>query len=1345
MTPTARLRPNALLLAGAACAALAPVRGQDLLVRRDSARLVGSVAAESEEAVTLRAGGWEVQVPLASLRVISRAGRPARLLDAERAEDEALRLAGRGRDVEAFRAQARGVEAVLTALDRGEVDADAARAELEVALRRADELAWEAGVGRAASALFQAVVRHPRVCPWTRDLARTCLAEWLRATGRASEAEAEERTLGLLTTFLLAGPFDNERGTGFEQRYPPEQEAFAPDARWPGKVRPVTWRPQPVAAPPDGVIDLDELFRPDDQGLAYALTWLFAEAETPVALRLGSDEAARMWVNRVEVSAFAGRRPLRADQDEVGVVLRPGWNELLLEVADQSGPWGFRLRVTAPQGGPAAGVRAAQLEELVSGPGPAPAPPGPEAPAPAVPVVKAMQAWQAAVAADPRDWRAWARLGYLHLLRQDHDRGAHPDREALERACQLRPRDPQLRLLLSRALAYEAEHSVQKEENPRRMALEEALRLDPAHPQARFLLASYYADELAALETARAILAPAVEAEPEYWAAALLLSGLEQGLGLAPLAEARRARLAAAADQAVREGRLEHQPEALVEVLIDEARQRRDGGAELRLRAELCRIDPASGWARLGLARALWQAERGEEALEAAQQAVALAPFDSGLRARQAELLAAAGRLDEAASALEVALGLAPEEGALVQALARLSLRRGDPARADELFARARALDPNDADLRDYLQYRARHEEQVAPFEQAWTLDPAPLLAKAAAVALDPRRTHRVLLRQTVVRLQPDGRASEWHQELIRVESQDGARGLQAYGVGYHSDQRLTFQLGRLHRRGGGHEDAPVGTWQDRGGGEFGRRLSGGVRFPPLEPGDVIEVRYRTDDLVQGFFGDYYGTTVAFQLAVPLDQVRWVLLAPPAKQLHFHSPRLETIGGRQRQVVQPDGVVAHVFEAEDVPAREPEPLQPWEKELLPLVQVSTFADWDAFARWYWGLVAPQHESDPAIKAKVEELCRGATSDEDKIRRVYEFVVSEVRYNAAWEFGVHGFKPYHAPRIYARRFGDCKDKATLINVMLRELGIASHPVLIFGEDQRGEEDLRLPLIGHFNHCISWVDHGPEGMFLDGTAEHHPFGTLPSMDYGATVVVITPEKALVKTIPTPPAEENTIRERHRVKLQPQGAAQLESSYEALGGFGVALRALLATEGRRAEVLEPRLGATWTGAHVTDVRCSDLSDLNAPVKVELSVEVPRLLQPSTSGQLEVREVRSWLFELLYLRGRRLSGLAADEERREDLVLPLPAGVDETVVYELPQGLRLKSLPAPREIKTPFGTYQRSYERRGRQLIARRVLKLDTRRIPAGQYEQFRSFLGAVERAEGEHPSLVPGEESQ
>ena len=53
-----------------------------------------------------------------------------------------------------------------------------------------------------------------------------------------------------------------------------------------------------------------------------------------------------------------------------------------------------------------------------------------------------------------------------------------------------------------------------------------------------------------------------------------------------------------------------------------------------------------------------------------------------------------------------------------------------------------------------------------------------------------------------------------------------------------------------------------------------------------------------------------------------------------------------------------------------------------------------------------------------------------TPDEQRIAAIYRFVTTDVRYEA-WEFGVHGYKPYSTSVIYERRHGDCKDKATLL--------------------------------------------------------------------------------------------------------------------------------------------------------------------------------------------------------------------------------------------------------------------------------------------------------------------------
>jgi len=1336
--PRLRLTPLAAPLALLLAAPAAP--GAEVLT--DVGRLEGAVE-RTRASLVVREGGWTVRVPAARALVLRRDGRRTALPAAEALEDAGLEHESRGR-VRAAGAAYRGALAAVLAAARAGARPAEVQGHLEVYLRRLHYFAGEAERPAALAALSDVVAAAGRgeVAAYAGDLARYYRAWHARRQGEEALVRADEEALGFCEAFFLCGPFDNERGTGFGLALPPETEPFDPEAVYEGKGRPVGWWPLPLERLPLGEVDLDACVQPDDQALAYAVTYVHAEAATPVALRVGSDEAIRLWLNREEVLARDVRRPLGFDQDACGVVLRPGWNEVLVEVGEQTGSWGFRLRVTAPAGGPPpAGVRPANLTEVASAPDPDGA--GGDAEPAAVPVATgAADALAGAVAADPTDWRAAFHLGYLRWTYRAHDQGEHPDRDALTRACRAAPANPHLRVFLAYSLQAGAEFSVNREDNARRAALEEAIRLDPGHGEARWLLAVYYLDDLGNAAKARRVLAPALAESPGYLDGLLLSFDLMERADLEPLAASARRRLVERLETEVARGERAELPAVLLERLAGEAASRGDVRRQEALARRLLALEPGSPDHRADLAELARDAGRRGEAARLYAEAIAAAPYRLDLRWELAEVHAEAGDLDAAARALEDALALAPADERLVEELGHVEERRGRAARAEALFERALELDPGRVDLRDYLEFRTRHRRDAdAGFEAEWLLPAEPALAAAEDVPLDPRRTHRYLLRQVVHRVNQDGTKSELVQELIRVENTAGARRLAAYGTVYESDQRLEFQLARVWRRGGGVEGVPVGRHRARRGGEFERRLRASVAFPPLEPGDVVEVRYRTDDLEPGFFGDYYGHTQYLQGEQAIDRLRFVVIAPPGRELYFHTPGLAGLGVERATRELPGGAVAHVFDAAGVPALDSEPNQPWVKELLPKVQASTFRDWDAFSRWYWGLVAKQHESDPALRAKVAELTAGAESDLEKVRRIYDFVVTEVRYSAEWEFGVHGFKPYNATRIFARRFGDCKDKSTLINTMLREVGIDSYPVLIYGETSRGREDLTLPLIGHFNHCISWVDVGEGGLFVDGTAEHHPCGTLPTMDYGAKVVVITPEGARIRAIPYEEPAEQAVRERHVVRLEEGGSATLETVIEATGQFGVALRSWLAVEGRRADQLEPRLGQTFNGARVTSVETSDLSDLSTPVRIEVEVEVPRMLRRTTAGDQRLLEVRSWLFDQLYLGGRKVSALAADDRRTRDVVLPYPAAVEEEVTYVLPPGAEVESLPAPVELEAEFGRYRRVYSVEGDRITLERRLAFEETRVPAEAYGAFREFLGAIERAEADRPVLSQG----
>ena len=75
--------------------------------------------------------------------------------------------------------------------------------------------------------------------------------------------------------------------------------------------------------------------------------------------------------------------------------------------------------------------------------------------------------------------------------------------------------------------------------------------------------------------------------------------------------------------------------------------------------------------------------------------------------------------------------------------------------------------------------------------------------------------------------------------------------------------------------------------------------------------------------------------------------------------------------------------------------------------------------------------------------------------------------NDVRY-VAIELGIGGYQPHPASEVFSHRYGDCKDKATLLSTMLKEIGIESYYVLI--NTERGSVTAAtLPNL-EFNHAI-----------------------------------------------------------------------------------------------------------------------------------------------------------------------------------------------------------------------------------------------------------------------------------
>jgi hypothetical protein len=148
------------------------------------------------------------------------------------------------------------------------------------------------------------------------------------------------------------------------------------------------------------------------------------------------------------------------------------------------------------------------------------------------------------------------------------------------------------------------------------------------------------------------------------------------------------------------------------------------------------------------------------------------------------------------------------------------------------------------------------------------------------------------------------------------------------------------------------------------------------VRLPRLSAGDVVDIRYRIEDVsAHNAFADYFGDVSYLQSRDPTLRAEYVLIGPKSRTFYFNQPQI--VGGKIDKNTEEKGDSRiYRFLATDVPPIEPEPLQPPASEIFGHVHVSTYKTWEDVGAWYWGLVKDQFNADDEVRHRVQEITKG---------------------------------------------------------------------------------------------------------------------------------------------------------------------------------------------------------------------------------------------------------------------------------------------------------------------------------------------------------------------------------
>lgn len=1199
-------------------------------------------------------------------------------------------------------------------LVRAVAELDAAQGPHTYAALRRIWSSWDRADATHVEEALRAAAANPKLSPPARAYAATLAAYARTRRGDLEGAKREIAALGFVDRWLIVGPFDNEGKAGLDRDLGPEVELDQPvvfGRAYGGKPRAVRWREVPSAFP-FGFVDTGSLLRPDQKVCAVLKTLVAAKgngrAPRPITLWVGSGGAFRAYWNGEEVLADKAYRGHDADRFATRVTLEPGPNDLTLKVCgEQSAPL-ISVRLGDAKGAPDPDLQtstALQLTEKTAERirGKKLAKNAKAKPGQALGPIPEFDKLTSGKRSRPADDFAFAR--YLTSTGGD-DPAEHVARDLARRAAE---REPTVeRLLLAGELAED--RNLQREWVEKAAALAEkskqpnvdvliaqadlaltganwraalpilnrALALDPGNLEALHATVGLYND--AGLKrTALAKLEQAERRSPHSVMLLNMLSSQLRALG----------RDTEAAEVESRYSSLRFDDRTYLSAMIDLAVARRERAAAERWVDRLLGSDPDSQWSHGVAARAYRALGQPERAIATYRRALELAPEDVGTLRTLADLNGELGQRDEQLALLRKVLELRPQDKDVREYVEHITPRK---ARADEAYA---------WDAKRFLQKRN------------------------APAAGQTKRTLRDLTVSTVF---DNGLSSQYRQVVFQPLTDAAAALSRQYAFQYQADRQVVQLRGARVFRGDGRIDEAIESGESAADNPAISMYTSArnfyVQLPRLEPGDVVELRYRIDDVTpNNEFADYFGEVVYLQSDEPVQNAEYVLITPKSRTIHVDA----RVTGLKRETKDSGAQRIHRFFAPQVPAVSQEPAMPPWPEVLGFIHVSTYDSWQDLGRWYWGLVREQFDLDAETKKLAREIAKGKTTDLDKVRAVYGWVIDNTRY-VALEFGIYGYKPRRCVQTVARGWGDCKDKATVIVTLLEELGIPS-TIVILRTQMRGGFASKLPSLAPFDHAIVYVP--SLDLYLDGTADYTGTGELPKMDLEALALLVNKGQSKLVTLPSPDPKKNVIARTVNAAVTPTGSAKLELEYEVRGVAAPDWRRRYHAEGTRRERINGDLGRDLPGfeiqAGAQGITTGDLQDTEQPVRLTVRGTAPAFARRE-GDRLSIAVTPSTRLTPTY---------ASLSTRTQDVRILGFSSVDDRFVVKLPPGARVTSAPPAAQGSSKFGSYAVKVEQSAGQVVVTARLEIHQTRITPKEYGAWKQFCADVDRAFG--PRLV------
>jgi hypothetical protein len=625
----------------------------------------------------------------------------------------------------------------------------------------------------------------------------------------------------------------------------------------------------------------------------------------------------------------------------------------------------------------------------------------------------------------------------------------------------------------------------------------------------------------------------------------------------------------------------------------------------------------------------------------------------------------------------------------------------------------------------------AKEKPQPAPdwaVEASKTATPASAKDAAAVVLFD----------EYLITIDDQNHAVERERIAVRILKPQG-RSYTHCSIGYDIDEKLNYFHSWTFTPDGRQLQAMDSDFLDQGAYEasvlqFTERFRT-VNPPASDPGAVVACE--TEERLRPYMDE---EEWQIQSSIPVVSEALELALPPGG--HF----AESWG--KHEPIKPTEVASnHLrWEIKDMPALNLENIHatPAWGALAARMSIKwgdaavkgTDNQWRAIGLWQEQLEQHRPDPTPEITDKAQELTAGAPDLYTKLSRITDYAQKNIRYFIV-ERGIGGWQAHYAGDIFHNRYGDCKDKATLLISMLQAVGIRAHYLHV--DSRRGIIDPQAPsLFG--NHMITAIElpdgeHDPRLMatvkavngktllIFDPTDEETPVGLIRAALQGAWGNISNGPDSQVLQMPVLSSDSAGLTRKGSFTLTADGAISGDVSEIFSGDDATSERWFIKDNDSKElrEKLEQGLGSELPGLAFKGFEFRQAADLDKPLDLDLHLNATNYAR--TAGPLLLIRPR-----VLGTHARAVPDVMEGKPRLYPIEIGHPGHWRDSFDIAIPTGYVVDETPDPVNLDLDFASYHSTTTAKGNLLHYERDYVVRQVEIPSTQAAAFRHLESAI-----------------